>query len=202
MTAISPACEARDRDPWCGGRPAPGPGSRTARRARGAAERAPSAPASHPAIGRAPARAVASSSAAWRRAWAESPTPRACATARRRARRRRPPPRVPPCAPAAPAGFSRSTAFSTTTCVSANAATCARCVTHSTWCRVPSAGSRRPTAAPASPPIPASTSSNTSVGGASESTTRTASIARESSPPDAARARGRAARPGWRPGGR
>ena len=43
---------------------------------------------------------------------------------------------------------------------------------------------------PASPPIPASTSSNTSVGGASASTTRAASIARESSPPDATRASG------------
>ena len=43
---------------------------------------------------------------------------------------------------------TRSTAFSTTTCVSANAATCARWVTHSTWCRDPSVCSRRPTAAP------------------------------------------------------
>ena len=56
--------------------------------------------------------------------------------------------------------------------------------------------SRRPTATPASPPIPASTSSNTSVGGASDSTTRGASIARDSSPPDAALASGRAALPG------
>ncbi len=53
-----------------------------------------------------------------------------------------------------------------------------------------------PTADPASPPIPASTSSNTSVGGASDSTTRSASIARESSPPDAALASGRAGSPG------
>ena len=57
--------------------------------------------------------------------------------------------------------------------------------------------SARPTATPASPPIPASTSSNTSVGGASESTTRRASIVRDSSPPDAALASGRAGSPGF-----
>src|SRR5204863_22055 len=44
--------------------------------------------------------------------------------------------------------------------------------------------------------MPASTSSNTRVGGAAVSTTRSASIARASSPPEAARARARAGSPG------
>ena len=124
--------------------------------------------------------------------------PRASATAPRRARRRRRSSRSPRFARSRLSDSSTSgpRLFSTTTCVSANAATCARCVTHSTWCRAPSVASRRPTAMPASPPIPASTSSNTSVGGASVSTTRAASIARESSPPDAARASGRGLSPG------
>ena len=42
-----------------------------------------------------------------------------------------------------------------------------------------------PTATAASPPIPASTSSNTIVGGPSESTSRSASMTRDSSPPEA-----------------
>jgi len=45
-------------------------------------------------------------------------------------------------------------------------------------------------------PMPASTSSKTSVGGAAERTTLSASIARASSPPEAALARGRAGSPG------
>ena len=84
-----------------------------------------------------------------------------------------------------PCGRSTSP-FATATCASANAATCGRWVTHSTWCCLPTCASARPTAVPASPPMPASTSSNTRVGGAAESTTRRASIARASSPPEAA----------------
>ena len=79
----------------------------------------------------------------------------------RRARRRRRPRPSATVRSLAPALRLSSTAFSTTTCVPANAATCARCVTQSTWWRDPSACRRRPTATPASPPIPASTSSNT-----------------------------------------
>ena len=45
----------------------------------------------------------------------------------------------------------------------ANAATCGRWVTTSTWWSAPSAASASPTATAAVPPIPASTSSNTSV---------------------------------------
>src|SRR6185312_3047538 len=142
--------------------------------------------------------AVSSSSAAWRRAWEESPMP---ASMRDSSPTRASPSTVDADATVRSAGpavaaTTCSTVFSTTTWVPANAATCARCVTQRTWCREPSVCSRRPTATPASPPIPASTSSNTSVGGASDSTTRVASIARESSPPDAARASGRAVSPG------
>src|SRR5215831_14092181 len=63
---------------------------------------------------------------------------------------------------------------------------------------VPSALSRRPTCTAASPPIPASTSSNTSVGSRSDSApaVRIASMTRESSPPDATRASGAGASPG------
>ena len=115
---------------------------------------------------------------------------RACATPRRRARRRAPARRARPCA-------CRPRPSTTATCASAKAATCGRCVTHNTWCRPPNVASARPTAVPASPPMPASTSSNTRVGGAAESTTRRASIARASSPPEAALARGRADSPGF-----
>ena len=55
--------------------------------------------------------------------------------------------------------------FVTATCVSANAATCGRWVTTSTCRSLPSVASARPTATAAVPPMPASTSSNTSVGG-------------------------------------
>ena len=86
----------------------------------------------------------------------------ASATARapaRRRRRRRPAHR--------PVRRARSPSRRTTW-ASAQAATWARWVTHSTWWRRPRSARSRPTAVPASPPIPASTSSNTSVGGASE----------------------------------
>ena len=69
-------------------------------------------------------------------------------------------------------------------------------------CRVrASAARRRPTATPAMPPIPASTSSKTSVGTASRSarTLRHASIVRESSPPEATFASGTAAWPATPP---
>ena len=55
---------------------------------------------------------------------------------------------------------------------------------------------RTPDARAASPPTPASTSSNTSVGGASLSTSRVASMTLASSPPDATFSSGRAASPG------
>ena len=61
------------------------------------------------------------------------------------------------------------------------------------------AASALPTARAASPPTPASTSSNTSVGGAADSTRRVASIARASSPPDATFASGRAGSPAFAP---
>ena len=57
----------------------------------------------------------------------------------------------------------------------------------------PATGPRRGAAAP---PMPASTSSNTSTGGPSVSTSRRASIARASSPPEATLARGCRAMPG------
>ena len=66
---------------------------------------------------------------------------------RSRCRRRRPDPLV------------------TTRWVSANAATCARWVTTSTWAPTARAARRRPTSTAALPPTPASTSSKTKVGG-------------------------------------
>ena len=85
--------------------------------------------------------------------------------------------------------------FSTTSCASANAATCARCVTTMTWCvlrelaqaagprRAPSRRRcrRRPRRRPASRTV-----------SASPRTPLSASITRESSPPEAIRASGRA----------
>ena len=64
-------------------------------------------------------------------------------------------------------------------CASANAATCGRCVTHSTCRRAPSVCSRPPTVAATAPPMPLSTSSNTSVG----------HLRRLRSPPPGSRAR-------------
>src|SRR5207249_11406531 len=80
---------------------------------------------------------------------------------------------------------SRPGAFSTTRWWSAKDAIWARCVTTSTWWRAPRALSRSPTWIAASPPIPASTSSNTSVGirSASAPTVLMASMTRASSPP-------------------
>ena len=80
----------------------------------------------------------------------------------------------------------------TRTCRSAKQAICGRWVTTSTWRVAASRASRRPTASPAWPPMPASTSSNTSVGTSSRSasTLRHASITRDSSPPLAAFASG------------
>ena len=79
----------------------------------------------------------------------------------------------------------------------ANAATCGRCVTASTWAFSASRASRRPTSTAALPPMPASTSSNTRVGTVvrSASTTSSASISRDSSPPLAPLASGRGAEP-------
>ena len=57
----------------------------------------------------------------------------------------------------------RSTCLRTARWRSANAAICGRCVTHSTCCLSAMACSFRPTTSATRPPIPASTSSNTSV---------------------------------------
>ena len=73
-----------------------------------------------------------------------------------------------------------------------------RCVTHRTWWSRASAHRLRPTGSALRPPIPASISSNTSVGvsSASARTCLIASATRDSSPPDAIRASGRAGSPG------
>ena len=86
--------------------------------------------------------------------------------------------------PRGPAPRPRPSRLRTPTCRSAKHAICGRWVTTSTWRVAASLASRRPTASPASPPIPASISSNTSVGTSSRSarTLRHASITRESSP--------------------
>ena len=90
--------------------------------------------------------------------------------------------------------------LSTTRCRSAYAATCARWVTTTTWWVAARRASRRPTSTAARPPTPASTSSNTSVGvvSAPASTTSTASITRESSPPEAPLCTGSGGAPGVR----
>ena len=87
--------------------------------------------------------------------------------------------------------------FSTTTCRSAYAATCGRWVTTSTWALLASSASRRPTSTAARPPTPASTSSKTNVGTGlvPASATSMASITRDSSPPEAPLASGRAGEP-------
>ena len=87
-------------------------------------------------------------------------------------------------------------------CRSANAATCGRWVTTSTWACRPAGPAGAPTSSAARPPTPASTSSKTKVGTGSPppaSTTSRASITRDSSPPEAALAD--AAGPGRRGGG-
>ena len=99
-----------------------------------------------------------------------------------------------------------ATRLVTTTCVVAWAATWARWVTTSTWWWPASSASARPTAVAAVPPMPASTSSNTSVRAASPlrracpsaalSTRRRASIDRASSPPDATFVSGCSGEPG------
>ena len=67
------------------------------------------------------------------------------------------------------------------------AATCGLCVTTSTCTRSATRARRAPTAAAVAPPTPLSTSSNTSVGTDPPliSTTFSASISRDSSPPEA-----------------
>ena len=113
------------------------------------------------------------------------------AAAARRARGR---PRAarPSCGPARPRA-----SFSIRKCRSASEAICGRCVMHSTWRPSASARSRSPTARAVWPPTPASTSSNTSVGGPPVlATDISASITRESSPPDAESRTGAAGTPG------
>ena len=82
---------------------------------------------------------------------------------------------------------------------SASAAICGRCVMQSSWVCSESRSSFSPSARAVRPPTPASTSSNTSVGRAerSRAASRTASAMRDSSPPDAVRAIGVAASPGF-----
>ena len=85
----------------------------------------------------------------------------------------------------------------TTTWRSANAATCGRCVTTSTWADLASAASRLPISTAALPPTPASTSSKTNVGTGrvSARATSIASITRDSSPPEAPLVSGRGSEP-------
>jgi DNA repair protein RecN (Recombination protein N) len=82
---------------------------------------------------------------------------------------------------------------------SAKAATCGRCVTARTWAWSARRARRRPTSTAALPPMPASTSSNTSVGTVvrSASTTSSASMSRDSSPPLAPLASGRSGEPAF-----
>src|SRR5581483_3103064 len=91
-----------------------------------------------------------------------------------------------------------SLVFSTSNCRSAKAATCGRWVTTTTWAVLASLASRRPISTAALPPTPASTSSKRYVGTGSvpAKTTSTASITRDSSPPDAPLAMGRGGAPG------
>ena len=79
----------------------------------------------------------------------------------------------------------------------ASAAICGRWVMQSTWRARPSARSRSPTARAVWPPTPASTSSNTSVRDSpAPATVISASITRESSPPEAVSRSGAAGTPG------
>src|SRR6266540_2102695 len=89
--------------------------------------------------------------------------------------------------PSSKAALARPSAFSTRMCRSAKEAICGRWVTTSTCRLAAKAANRFPTATAALPPIPASTSSKTSVGTSSRSTMtlRQASMVRESSPPEA-----------------
>ena len=89
-------------------------------------------------------------------------------------------------------------AFATRRCAAPRAATCGLCVTTSTCTRSATRASRSPTAAAVAPPMPESTSSNTRVGTAEppDSTTFSASISRDSSPPEAMRPSGPGAWPG------
>ena len=84
----------------------------------------------------------------------------------------------------------RDSPLTTLICASALEATCARCVTTSTWRSAATSCSASPSASAAAPPTPASTSSKTIVGGPPSSTSLMANIARASSPPEAARANG------------
>ena len=116
---------------------------------------------------------------------------RACGTARRPGRRRRG--ATTPLRVTLP-----SSLLTTCRCASAKAATCGRWVTTRTWWSRASRASRRPTSTAARPPTPASTSSNTmtGTGSAPAKTTSTASITRDSSPPDAPLCSGRSGAPG------
>ena len=92
---------------------------------------------------------------------------------------------------------SVSADFSMRKWVPASAAICGRCVMHRTCRPSPSARSRSPTARAVWPPTPASTSSNTSVRDSpAPATVMSASMTRESSPPDAASRMGAAGTPG------
>src|SRR6266545_2095257 len=100
--------------------------------------------------------------------------------------------------PSSKVAVARPSAFSTRMCRSAKEAICGRWVTTSTCRLAAKAANRFPTATAALPPIPASTSSKTSVGTSSRSTMtlRQASMVRESSPPEATLESGSGACPG------
>src|SRR5918995_4888271 len=95
---------------------------------------------------------------------------------------------------------SVSADFSIRKCAIASAAICGRWVMLSTWRVSPSARSRSPTARAVCPPTPASTSSKTSVRDSPvPATVISASMTRESSPPEAASRIGAAGAPGLGP---
>src|SRR5258706_1511347 len=87
--------------------------------------------------------------------------------------------------------------LATRSCARACTATCGRCVTERTWWCFARVCRRRPTTSATAPPIPASTSSKTSVGtdASPERSTWIASERRESSPPEATLASGASAWP-------
>src|SRR5882672_8884245 len=91
-----------------------------------------------------------------------------------------------------------SVPFATDHCSRACAATCGKCVTHSTWRSSPRARKFLPTTSATAPPIPASTSSKIRVGTAAALLVITwiARLMRDSSPPDATLARARGSVPG------